>query len=113
MARNLSTYLEHIKVHSKSTQRLFRTAYRSFAGIEEFIASGPGNDDIYDYLQKWINGSKGTPVTIRTYFSMIKQYLHYRGNKAGSDGHQAVPELSGKVRGGDAPARNRRVSPDT
>ena len=81
MARNLSTYLEHIKVHSKSTQRLFRTAYRSFAGIEEFIASGPGNDDIYDYLQKWINGSKGTPVTIRTYFSMIKQYLHYRGIK--------------------------------
>ena len=79
MARNLSTYLEHIRVHSKSTQRLFRTAYRSFAGIEEFIVSGPGNDDIYDYLQGWINGSKRNPVTNRAYFSMIKQYLHYRG----------------------------------
>ena len=84
MARNLSTYLDHIKVHSKSTQRLFRAAYRSFAGIEEFIGSGPGNDDIYDYLQKWINGSKRNPVTTRAYFSMIKLYLHYRSIKLDS-----------------------------
>ena len=79
MARNLSTYLEHISVSSKSTQRVFRTAYRSFAGIEEFIGSRPNNDEIYDYLQKWINGSERNPVTKRTYFSLVKQYLHYRG----------------------------------
>ena len=81
MARDLSTYLEHIRANSKSTQRLFRTAYRSFAGIEEFIGSGPDNDEIYDYLQKWINGSERDTVTKRTYFSLVKQYLHYRGVK--------------------------------
>ena len=81
MARDLSTYLEHIRANSKSTQRLFRTAYRSFASIEEFIGSGPNNDEIYDYLQRWINGSKNDPSTKRTYFSLIKQYLHYRGVK--------------------------------
>ena len=81
MARDLSTYLEHIRVNAESTQRLFGTAYRSFAGIEEFIGSGPNNDEIYDYLQKWINGSKNDPATKRTYFSLIKQYLHYRGVK--------------------------------
>ena len=79
MIRDLSTYLEHIRANSKSTQRLFRTAYRSFAGIEEFIKSGPENDEIYDYLQKWINGSERDTVTKRTYFSLVKQYLHYRG----------------------------------
>ena len=81
MARDLSTYLEHIRANSKSTQRLFRTAYRSFSGIEEFIGSGPNNDEIYDYLQKWINGSDRDTVTKRTYFSLVKQYLHYRGVK--------------------------------
>ena len=81
MARDLSTYLEHIRVNAESTQRLFRTAYGSFIGIEEFIGSGPDNDEIYDYLQKWINGSKNDPATKRTYFSLIKQYLHYRGVK--------------------------------
>ena len=79
MARDLSTYFEHIRGTSESTQRLFRTAYRSFAGIEEFIESGPGNNEIYDYIQKWINDSKNDPSTKRTYFSLIKQYLHYRG----------------------------------
>ena len=58
MARDLSTYLEHIRANSKSTQRLFRTAYGSFSGIEEFIGGGQNNDEIYDYLQKWINGSE-------------------------------------------------------
>ena len=81
MARNLSTYLEHISINSKSTQRLFRTAYRSFTGIEEFIGSGPENDEIYDYLQKWINSSNNDPSTKRTYFSLVKRYLHYRGVK--------------------------------
>ena len=81
MARDLSTYLEHIRANSESTQRLFRTAYRSFAGIEEFIESRPENDEIYDYLQKWINGSERDTVTKRTYFSLVKQYLHYRGVK--------------------------------
>ena len=79
MVRDLSTYFEHIRGTSKSTQRLFRTAYRSFTGIEEFIESRPENDEIYDYLQKWINISNNDPYTKRTYFSLIKQYLHYRG----------------------------------
>ena len=31
MARDLFTYLEHIRVNAESTQRLFGTAYKSFA----------------------------------------------------------------------------------
>ena len=125
MARDLSTYLEHIRVNAESTQRLFGTAYRSFAGIEEFIGSGPNNDEIYDYLQKWINGSKNDPATKRTYFSLIKQYLHYRGVKMhptdirqclnfptkheeemhplGIDEFRRILEECGHKRGGDVP----------
>ena len=84
MVRNLASYREHIRVMSDSTKRLFEISYRSFADIEELIDSQPSDEQVYDYLQAWINGlqeRKRDPNTIKLYFCHIKQYLHYRGVK--------------------------------
>ena len=69
-------------VRSASTKNTFESAYRAFVGIEELIDSRPNDEQVYDYLQARINAMqvrKMTPITIDTYFSHIKQYLHYRG----------------------------------
>ena len=84
MERSLSTYIEHIKSLSESTQKLFVSAYGSFAGIEELIDSKPGEERVCDALQAWINGTRQCPSTVRLYFSLLRQYLHYRGIKLDS-----------------------------
>ena len=69
-------------VRSASTKSTFGSAYRAFTGIEELIDSRPNDEQVYDYLQARINAMqvrKMTPISIDTYFSHIKQYLHYRG----------------------------------
>ena len=80
----MTTYLEHISVKAASTKSLFKAAYKSFAGIEDLIDSRPSNEHVYDCLQSNINGLKARnmdPVTIKTYFNNVRQYLHYRGIK--------------------------------
>ena len=79
VARSLETYLKHIGAQSESTINSFRSAHKSFAGLEELIGSDPGEDEVYDALQRWINGMDLHPSTVRTYFSRIRQYLYYRG----------------------------------
>ena len=79
MERSPETYLRHISGQSESTTASFRCAHRSFPGLEELIASNPDKDEVYDAIQKWINGMGLHPTTMRTYFSRIRQYLHYRG----------------------------------
>lgn len=81
MKRSLETYTEHIKRKAVMTQQLFKTAYKSFPGIEDLIQSNPAEDDLYSAIQGWINGYKGSPNTVAIYFSLLKQYLHYRGLK--------------------------------
>ena len=69
-------------VRSASTKSTFGSAYRAFTGIEELIDSRPNDEQVYDYLQSRINAMqvrKMTPITIDTYFSHIRQYMHYRG----------------------------------
>ena len=80
--RSVATYLEHVMVRSASTKGTFESAYKAFAGIEDMIDSHPKDEQVYDYLQARINAlqaRKMSPITIDTYFSHIKQYLHYRG----------------------------------
>ena len=80
----MTTYLEHISVKAASTKSLFKAAYKSFAGIEDLIDSRPSDEHVYDCLQSNINGLEARnmdPVTIKTYFNNVKQYLHYRGIK--------------------------------
>ena len=80
----MATYREHIGVKSTSTKSVFEVAHKAFAGIEELIGSQPNNEQVYDYLQARINALRArnvNPVTIKTYFSLIRQYLHYRGIK--------------------------------
>ena len=82
--RSMATYREHIGVKSTSTKNIFEVAHKAFAGIEELIASQPNDEQVYDYLQAHINALRArnmNPVTIKTYFSLIKQYLHYRSIK--------------------------------
>lgn len=81
MARSLETYREHICGQSRSTQNMFHHAHKSFPGLEEMIASNPGEEEIYDSLQRWINSCSLNPATVRMYFGSIKQYMHYRGIK--------------------------------
>ena len=81
MARSLETYLKHISGQSGSTSISFRCAHKSFSGLEGLIASNPDENATYDALQEWINGMGLHPTTVRTYFSRIRQYLHYRGIK--------------------------------
>ena len=78
----METYREHIGVKSASSKSIFESAYKAFIGIEELIDTRQNMEQVYDYLQANINGLKVksmSPVTIKTYFSVIKQYLHYRG----------------------------------
>ena len=80
----METYREHIGVKSASSKSIFESAYKAFIGIEELIDTRQNMEQVYDYLQANINGLKvknKSPVTIKTYFSVIKQYLHYRGIK--------------------------------
>ena len=80
----METYREHIGVKSASSKSIFESAYKAFIGIEELIDTRQNMEQVYDYLQANINGLKVknmSPVTIKTYFSVIKQYLHYRGIK--------------------------------
>ena len=82
--RTMETYREHIGVKSASSKSIFESAYKAFIGIEELIDTRQNMEQVYDYLQANINGLKVknmSPVTIKTYFSVIKQYLHYRGIK--------------------------------
>ena len=68
-------------VKSASTKSTFESAHKAFAGIEELIDSRPNDGQVYDYLQARINAlqaRKMSPVSIDTYFSHIRQYLHYR-----------------------------------
>lgn len=81
MARDIDTYRSHIRIRSDSYQSQFIHAVKSFGDIEGLIVSGPSEDELYDALQGWINGSNKDPRTIRAYFSQIRQYLHYRGIK--------------------------------
>ena len=80
--RTMETYREHIGVKSASSKSIFESAHKAFIGIEELIDTQQNREQVYDYLQANINGLKVknmSPVTIKTYFSVIKQYLHYRG----------------------------------
>ena len=80
----METYREHIGVKSASSKSIFESAHKAFAGIEDLIDSRPNDEQVYDRLQANINGLKAKnkgPVTIKTYFIVIKQYLHYRGIK--------------------------------
>ena len=79
--RDKTTYMNHIKVTSKSNQMQFLCAYNAFHGLEEMITSEPDEEELYDHLQNWINTLNKNPRTIQTYFSQIKKYLHYRGIK--------------------------------
>ena len=81
MPRNLETYLKFISGLSESVTRSFRSAHKSFAGIEELIESDPGEERLYDALQEWINGASLHPSTVKTYFSSIRGYFYYRGIK--------------------------------
>ena len=81
MGRNFDTYRSHISQQSGSTQRMFVTAYNSFPGIEDLIKSNPSDKHLYDVLQKWMNGLKLNPTTVRLYFTFIRQYLYYMGIK--------------------------------
>ena len=83
----MATYREHIGVRADSTKSIFESAYKAFAGIEDLIDSRPNDEQVYDCLQARINAlqaRKMSPVSIDTYFSHIKQYLHYRGIKLDS-----------------------------
>ena len=80
--RSMGTYREHIGIRSASTKSTFESAHKAFAGIEDMINSHPKDEQVYDYLQARINAMQArrmSPITIDTYFSHIKQYLHYRG----------------------------------
>ena len=82
--RTIASYREHIDVRADTTKKIFESAYGNFPGIEEFIDSRPSGDDVYDYLQKCINGMherSNSLGTIKVYFGHIKQYLHFRGIK--------------------------------
>ena len=82
MVRDVITYRKHIKVKSTATKKSFETAYRSIGDIDKLIDSQPSDEQVYDYLQAWINNMqerKKNVATTNTYFSYIKQYLHYRG----------------------------------
>ena len=55
MERDLGTCRSHISGRAGNMQRLFMSAYNRFPGIEELIASDPGENGVYDAPQAWIN----------------------------------------------------------
>ena len=61
--RTIATYREHTSVNADATRVIFDTAYRAFDGIEELIGSRPNDEQVYDYLQAWINGMSGDMPT--------------------------------------------------
>ena len=81
MRRSYDTCLKHISGMSEATVSSFRSAHRSFAGIEGLIEAKPAEEGVYDALQARMGGADLHPATVQSYFSRIRQYLHYRGIK--------------------------------
>ena len=68
MGRNLGPYLDFTSRQSECTLKSFRSAHRSFASLEKLISSSPGEDELYDALQQWINSAGLHPATTRSTF---------------------------------------------
>lgn len=79
MPRSFETYLDYIGCRSAGSKNTFRSAHKSFADIEELVASRPGTEEACDAIQAWIGGSDLHPATLRAYFYSLRGYLHYRG----------------------------------
>ncbi len=97
MVRSIETFRKAISSLSKNTQATFESAYRSFPGIEELIASKPDEDQAYDALQEWINGLGKHPTTVRAYFGHIRRYLYHRGIKLDDLGIRQTLKFLSKV----------------
>ena len=81
MERSIETYREVISHLSSNTQMTFESAYKRFLGLEEWIASKPDENQVYDKMQRWINSLELHPTTVKAYFGHVKRYLYYRGIK--------------------------------
>ncbi len=93
--RNLKTFDTKLALKSKSTQRGYGDAFTNFERFcqAEFQTSMDSviadlkiveEESLFDTLQSWINYNvegKRSRNTIRTWFSAINVYLHYRGIK--------------------------------
>ncbi len=89
--RSRITFEEKISMKEQNTQNSYKISLDNF---ENFCMEKTGKidyvselqkgteDDIYDFLQSWINYNKKLSArTVKGYFSMVKKYLHYRGIK--------------------------------
>jgi len=93
--RNLTTFQTKLSLKSKSTQAVYTDAFRNFerfckekldSNLEDTVSDLKIVDEesLFDTLQLWISWNvdgKRSRNTIRTWFSCINVYLHYRGIK--------------------------------
>lgn len=55
-------------------------------------------DEVFDTLQMWINSNKNTASTVRTQFSYLNNYLHFRGIKLDTKDIQRNLTFPSKIR---------------
>lgn len=96
MIRDLASYYEKISRKSEKTQKVVKVSianferycnkkgYQSLEKVIDDLIKADRNE-IYDFLQAWINSQDVAPRTIQVYFSQVKKYLRYRGVNIVSD----------------------------
>ncbi len=84
--KTLSSYMSTLKMRSEQTQKLFQCTVnnvRAF-GIDAQDLSHYNEEDIYPFLQEWIEWNVGRGIassSIRCYFNSLRSYLWYNGIK--------------------------------
>jgi len=90
--RSRATFEEKLTVKDNGTQKNYSVMFNKFdrfcrekfnRSMDEVIneLKVASEDEVFDTLQMWINSNKNNPSTVRTQFSYLNNYLHFRGIK--------------------------------
>jgi len=90
--RSRTTFEEKLTVKDHGTKKNYSVMFNKFERFckEKFNRSMDevikelkvsSEDEVFDTLQMWINSNKNTASTVRTQFSYLNNYLHFRGIK--------------------------------
>jgi len=90
--RSRTTFEEKLTVKDHGTKKNYSVMFNKFERFckEKFNRSMDevikelkvsSEDEVFDTLQMWINSNKNIASTVRTQFSYLNNYLHFRGIK--------------------------------
>ncbi len=107
--RSRTTFEEKLTVKEHGTKKNYSVMFNKFdrfckekfnRSMDEVIKElkVSSEDEVFDTLQMWINSNKNTASTVRTQFSYLNNYLHFRGIKLDTKDIQRNLTFPSKIR---------------